>query len=92
MDYRRIVEMIPLEKRGTLSAKLVDFILKSKNVDKMPSGLAKTILNHWQQGPLTNDAGFAAVLEAAVVLESDKTIDFLGETMQLPDIVKAIKR
>ena len=92
MDYRKMVEMIPVEKRGTVSAKLIDFILKSKNVHKMSNSLAKTMLHHWQQGPLTNEAGLAVILEAAVVLESDKTIDFLGDKMELPDVVKAMRR
>lgn len=91
MDYRKIVEMVPIEKREKLSAKLIDFILKSKNADKMPSSLANIILHHWQRGPLTNEAGLAALLEAAVVLESDKTMNFLGEELQLLDVVKAIK-
>lgn len=90
VDYRRIVGMVPVEKREMLSAKLIDFVLKSKNVDKMPSSLAKAILHHWQRGPLTNEAGLAALLEAAVVVESDKTVNFLEE-LQLLDIVKAIR-
>ena len=90
MDYSRIVEMIPVEKREPISAKLIDLILKSKNADKLPNSLAKTILHYWQQGPLTDDAGIAAVLEAAVTLESDKTVNFLGDKMQLSDVVKAM--
>lgn len=91
MDYRKIVETVPMEKREKLSAKLVDLILKSKNADKMPSSLAKTILHHWQRSPLTNEADLAALLEAAVILESDKTLNFLGEELRLSDVVKAIK-
>lgn len=91
MDYRKMVEIVPIEKREKLSVKLIDLILKSKNAEKMPSSLAKTILHHWQQGPLTNEIGLAALLEAAVILESEKTMNFLGEELQLSDIVKAIK-
>ncbi|MFQ5758732.1 MAG: hypothetical protein ACE5IF_03560 [Candidatus Bathyarchaeia archaeon] len=91
MDYRKMVEIVPIEKREKLSVKLIDLILKSKNAEKMPSSLAKTILHHWQQGPLTNEIGLAALLKAAVILESEKTMNFLGEELQLSDIVKAIK-
>ena len=91
MDYHRIVKMIPVEKREKLSTKLTDFILKSKNADKMPGSLAKTLLHHWQQGPLTDDAGLAVVLEVAVTLESDKTLNLLGEELQLSDVVTAIR-
>jgi hypothetical protein len=91
MAYEEAVEKIPMKKREKLSAKLIDLILKSKNVDKMPSSLAKTILHRWQLGPLTNKTGLMAVLEAAVVLESEKTMDLLEEELQLMDVVKAIK-
>jgi len=91
MTYRKIVEMIPIEKREKLTAKLIDYTLKSKNADKMPSSLAKTILHHWQQSLLTNEAGLAALLEAGAILEPEKTMSFLGEELQLPDVVKAIR-
>jgi len=91
MDYRKIAKMVPIEKREKLSAKLIDFILKSKNADKMPRSLTKIILHHWQQGPLTNEAGLAALLEAAIVVESDKTMNLLEEQLQLLDVVKAVK-
>ncbi|UCE44062.1 MAG: hypothetical protein JSV57_00780 [Candidatus Bathyarchaeota archaeon] len=92
MDYRKIVEMVPIEKRDTLLNKLVNYVLKSKNIDKMPSGLAKTILHHWQHDSLANDLGLAAILEAAVALESDKTMSLLEEKMQLPDVRKAVRQ
>ena len=91
MDYHKIAEMVPIEKRERLSAKLIDFVLKSKNADKMPSSLAKTMLHHWRQGPLTSETGLAALLEAAVVVESDKTVNFLEKELQLLDVVKAIR-
>ena len=91
MDYRKIVETVPIEKRGKLSAKLIDLILKSKNADKMPSSLAKTILHHWQQGPLIIESSLAALLEAAVTLESEKAMGFIEQKLQLPDVVKALR-
>jgi hypothetical protein len=91
MDYRKIVGMVPIEQRGKLSAKLIDLILKSKNADKMPSSLAKTVLHHWQQGPLVIELGLTALLEAAVILEYGKTMNFLEQELQLSDVVKAIK-
>ena len=91
MDYRRIVEMVPTGKREKLSTKLMDLILKSKSADKMPSGLARVLLHQWQQGPLTNERGLTTLLEAAVILESEKTMNILEEKLQLPDIAEAIK-
>ena len=91
MAYQKIVKKISVEKREKLSDKLVDFLLKSKKEDKMPSGLANTILSQWQQGSLTTEAGLATLLEAAVLLESEKTMELLEQELQLMDVAKAVK-
>jgi len=91
MAYQKIVKTIPVEKREKLSDKLLDFLLKSKKEDKMPADLANTILGQWQLGPLTTEAGLAALLEAAVLLESEKTMEVLEQELQLVDVAKAIK-
>ena len=91
MAYQKIVKTIPVGKREKLSEKLVDFLLKSKKEDKMPSDLANTILGQWQMGPLTTEAGLAMLLEAALLLESEKTMEFLEQELQLADVVEAIK-
>ncbi len=91
MAYQRIVESIPVEKREKLSDKLLNFVLKSKKESKMPSSLATTLLNQWRLGPLTTENGLALLLEAAVLLESEKTVAFLEQELQLVDIAKAIK-
>ena len=91
MNYRRIVEMVPTGKREKLSTKLMDLILKSKSADKMPNSLARTLLHQWQQGPLTNERGLTTLLEAAVILESEKAIEALKEKLQLPDIAEVIR-
>jgi hypothetical protein len=87
-----MVEMVPIKKRETLSTKLMDFILKSKNADKIPSKMAKTLLHHWQQGSLTNESGLATLLEVAATLEFEKTTNFLEEKLQLADVAKAIRK
>ncbi len=91
MAYQKIVKTIPVEKREKISDKLLDFVLKSKKEDKMPSDLANTILSQWQLGPLTTETGLAALLEAAALLESEKTMEFLEQELQLVDVAKAIK-
>jgi len=91
MTYQKIVKNIPAEKREKLSDKLIDLLLKTKNEDKMPSSLANAILHQWQLGPLTTEAGLATLLEAAVLLESEKTMEFLEQELQLLDIAKAVK-
>jgi hypothetical protein len=91
MAYQKIVKTISVEKREKLLDKLLNFVLKSKKEDKMPSDLANTILSQWQLGPLTTEVGLAALLEAAVLLESEKTMEFLEQELQLVDVVKAIR-
>jgi len=91
MAYQKIVKKVPVEKRGKLSDKLVDFLLKSKKEDKMPGALANILLSEWQQGSLTTEAGLAALLEAAVLLESEKTMELLEQELQLLDVAKAVK-
>lgn len=90
--YHKIVGILPIEKRSKLSVKLADIILKSKNDDKMPSRLAKKFVHEWRQGPLLGEEGLAALLEAAVLLESEKTIDFLEQELKLVDLAKAVKQ
>jgi len=91
MAYQKIVKNIPTEKREELSDKLMDLLLKTKNEDKMPSSLANALLHQWQLGPLTTEAGLATLLEAAVLLESEKTVESLEQELQLLDVVKAVK-
>jgi hypothetical protein len=90
MNYLELVELIPREKRRNAADKLVNIILSSKNDNEMPSDLANTILYRWQQNLLTSEAGLSALLNAAVLLEQEKTLIVLGE-LQLREIAGKIK-
>ncbi len=89
MDYLKLVELIPRDKRRDAADKLIDAILSSKNDDKMPSDLANTILHQWQQNLLTNEFGLSALLKAAVLLEQEKVLTILRE-LQLNEIAEKI--
>jgi len=91
MAYSKMVETIPVERRKTLSDKLINAILASKNDEKMSSGLANTILYHSQRDLLAEDTGLATLLEAAILLESEKTMGILEEELRLMDTAKAVK-
>jgi predicted alpha/beta hydrolase family esterase len=91
MDYRKLVETIPVPKREPLSDRLIDFILSSKNDDKMPSQLANNILHRWQNDILISESGLTALLEAAVLLELDKTIGAFTE-LGLTGLAEQIKQ
>lgn len=63
----------------SLSDKLVDLILTTKNDEKMPSALARRFLHLWQQDRLVTKQGLAVLLEAGVRLEPEKTLTTLSE-------------
>jgi len=90
MDYRRFVESIPVVKREPLSNRLIDLLLSSKNGEKMPSQLANTILHHWQNDILLSESGLTALLEAAALLEPDKTIEALTQ-LELAGFAEQLK-
>jgi hypothetical protein len=90
MDYRKIIGNVLVLKREGLSTKLIDVILLSKSDDKMPSQLANTILQQWQQDTLITESGLTALLEAAVLLDPAKTVEALT-ALELADIAGQIK-
>lgn len=71
-DYSKIVEIVPAEKWAPLSEQLISIILGAKN-DNMPNTLATTILLHMKNGTASSKAGLVALLEAAVLLDAEKT-------------------
>ena len=91
MVYKKIVEMIPVEKRGTLSDKLLNYLLKSKKEAKMPSSMAHCFLSQWQTGTFEDETGLAVLLEATATVELEKTTEFVEKDLQLVEVAKAIK-
>jgi len=90
LDYSKFVKVIPAEKWETLADKLIDFILTSKSDEKMPSQLANAVLYHWQHDALKSETGIALMLEAAVLLEPEKTFNALNE-LQMAKVAEQIK-
>jgi hypothetical protein len=91
MDYPELVELVPTEKLGPLSDKLLNFILTTKNDGKMPTQLANAMLFKMQHGSIKAKAGVAVLLEAAILLEPEKTVTTLDE-MQLATLAEEIKK
>ena len=91
MTYKKIVKMIPVEKREELSDKLLNYLLKTKKEKNMPSSLAKCFLSQWQTGGFDDEVGLAVLLEATALLEPEKTIEFLEQELQLAEVAKALK-
>ncbi len=91
MDYPKLVEMVPAEKLGPLSDQLLNFILTTKNEGKMPTKLASCMLSAMQQGLIKNKIGVSVLLEAALLLEPEKTAGALAE-MQMTQLAEEIKK
>ena len=91
MDYPKLVELVPDEKLGPLSDQLLNFILTTKNDGKMPTKLANAMLGKMQHGAIKSKTGVAVLLEAAILLEPEKTMTALGE-MQMSTLAEEIKK
>ena len=91
MVYKNIVKMIPVEKRETLSNKLLNYLLKTKKEAKLPTSMAHCFLSQWQTGTFKDETGLAVLLEATALVELEKTTDFLENDLQLADVAKAVK-
>jgi len=79
MAMEKMVRGIPTSLWGVASDKLVDLVLNSTNGERMPSDLAKTILFYWQRDQLATEIGLQRLMEAAMILEPEKTIGVMDE-------------
>jgi hypothetical protein len=79
MKLEEIVRKIPSTSWDMTSERLIDIVLNSPNSDKMPSGLAKTILYYWQRDQLATEIGLQRLLEASMIIDSEKTTGVLTE-------------
>jgi len=86
----KIVRTIPSSLWSAASDKLVDLVLNSANGERMPSDLAKTILFYWQRDQLATEIGLQRLMEAATILEPEKTIGVLDE-LGLQELVVMLK-
>jgi hypothetical protein len=86
-----MIEAVPVDKRGLLSEKLADVLLSTKNDDRMSSELANAILYYWQRNLLLAEQGLTALLEAAALLEPEKTTTMFTE-LGLTEIAESVKQ
>lgn len=86
-----MIEAVAIDKRELLSEKLADLILSTKNDGKMPVELANSILHYWQRNLLLAEQGLTTLVEAAALLEPEKTTTILTE-LNLPEIAERVKQ
>ena len=90
MDYTDLIGLVDESAWQPLSNKLVDLILTTKNDEKMPTALARSILHLWQQDSLVSKLGLAVLLETATELEPEGTMSILSE-LQLVELESKIR-
>ncbi len=90
MALEKIVKKIPSSSWEATSEKLVDIVLNSSNADKMPSGLAKTILYYWQRDQLATEVGLQRLLEASMMLDLERTLAVFNE-LGLQEVVAVLQ-
>jgi len=90
MKLEKIVERIPSSSWEAISEKLIDIVLNSSNSNKMPSGLAKTILYYWQRDQLNTKIGIQRLLEASTLIDPEETVEVLKE-LDLQEAIAVIE-
>lgn len=90
MSVKEVVQIIPTSLYNIVSKRLVEIILGTKKTESLPTSLAKSILYLWQRDQLENEVGIAKLLEAAMFVEPEKTLDFFHE-IGLQEIIIPLK-
>jgi len=90
MALEKIARRIPSSSWEVTSERLIDIVLNSKHANKMPSGLAKTILYYWQRDQLASEIGLQRLLEASLHIDPEKTIEALKE-LGLQELVTVLE-
>jgi hypothetical protein len=90
MSEKDIVRMIPVSLYGIVSKRLIEIVLETEKTDSIPTSLAKSILYLWQRDQLENEVGIEKLLEAAMLVEPDKTVAFFQE-VGLQELVITLK-
>lgn len=83
MELHKIISKIPQSLVSKASDRLANLVLNSKNAKKIPNRLVKSILYDWQRGQHETSEGLERLLEAALIVEQEKTFAFLQEEMEI---------
>lgn len=86
-----VVEGIPNSLYEDLSKKLVGLVLGTQDKDAVPTDLAKKIIYLWRQDQLASPTGLVALLDAAVMVNSEVTYSALNE-LGLQEVVASLKK
>ena len=90
MSAKDVVRVIPVSLYGIVSKRLIEIVLGTEKTESIPTSLAKSILYLWQRDQLENEVGIEKLLEAAMFVESEKTLAFFQE-VGLQELVISLK-
>lgn len=76
MSHADLVKKIPPDLQSKTADGLVNLVLNSQNAAKLSSGLARSLLYHWQSDLLASESGLTLLVEASSQLEPQKTSEF----------------
>ncbi len=85
--FEVIADAISDEEKKILADKLLGFLLETKSKMELPVNLAKVILRLEARGDLHIRFGIIKLLEAAMILEPEKAIDLVNETVAVKKLV-----
>jgi len=86
-----ITREIPRQKRRDFQERLLGLILDSDRAGLMPINLAKNLLRFYQEDRLHSDPGLELTLEAALIIESEKSIRLFSDDVALSKAASALK-
>jgi hypothetical protein len=86
-----VVDGVPDSLYEDLSKKLVGIVLGTQDKDAVPTELAKKIIYLWRQDQLASPTGLVALLDAGVMVDSEKTYSTLDE-LGLQEVVASLKK
>ena len=90
-DMESVVDGVPDSLYEDLSQKLVGIVLGTQDKDAVPTELAKKIIYLWRQDQLATPTGLVALLDAAVMVDSEVTYSALDE-LGLQKVVASLKK
>jgi hypothetical protein len=90
-NLKMITTEIPFQKRKNLQERLLGLILDSDRVGLMPINLAKNLLRLYQEDQLHSAPGLELTLEAALIIEREKSMQLFSEDIALSKVSSALK-
>jgi hypothetical protein len=91
MTLKEVILKVPITIRETVAKELLNLIICSEDVDKLPEKIRESISVWWQRDLLPSHTCLERLLEAAILLEPEKTYNLFAETLKLHEIATMLR-